>query len=353
MPDTKAFPAPPDEGWAGALAAPGVGRDAEEPAGFADLAALAGLVRAHAGLTGKKALSVVGRILDTSDPLRGPGDDGALSAISGRVAVVCGEAIHPDLVAADPFAAGVAAVVANVNDIAAMGGRPEGIVNTVVGSEALAAEVLRGLRHAAGLYGIRVMGGHFTEHAGSSALSAFGLGHAVDGGRTGSLARVEPGQKLVFACCPEGTMRDDFSIFTTLARQGPRLRVHIRLPAKALSEGQALAAKDVSMAGAIGSLAMLLEYRRLGARVDLDRLPRPEGVGLGPWLTAFPTYAFWFAGTPDGAPRCAARFRRHGLAAEVVGEITDDPKIVLRRGAAAAEVVNLRRESITGLWPQT
>ena len=52
----------------------------------------------------------------------GPGDDGAVVEIlGGRSVVVCGEAIHPPFVAADPHGAGMAAVLANVNDLAAMG----------------------------------------------------------------------------------------------------------------------------------------------------------------------------------------------------------------------------------------
>ena len=39
------------------------------------------------------------------------------------------------------------------------------------------------------------------------------------------------------------------------------------------SSGACVAAKDISMAGLVGSLAMLLEWSRLGVTVDLEQLP--------------------------------------------------------------------------------
>ena len=46
--------------------------------------------------------------------------------------VVCGEAISPPFLLADPFGAGAAAVVTNVSDVRAMGGRPLALVDMLV-----------------------------------------------------------------------------------------------------------------------------------------------------------------------------------------------------------------------------
>ncbi len=52
----------------------------------------------------------------------------------------------PPFVAADPYGAGIAAVLANVNDVAAMGGFPLAIVDTVVADRETARSVLEGMR---------------------------------------------------------------------------------------------------------------------------------------------------------------------------------------------------------------
>ena len=259
--------------------------------------------------------------------------------------IVCGEAMHPAFVASDPRAAGMAAVLANVNDLAAMGAVPRGIVNTVVAPASVAAEALEGMAEAAGLYGVPIVGGHITEHEGEPALSAFAVG---DADRILSVNRAKPGQDLVFACCLDGRMRADFPFFTTLAHQGPRLARDVRLLAEVARNDLASAAKDVSMAGSIGSLAMLLEPGRLGAEIDLDRLPVPAGVGLDRWLACFPTYAFWLATDRPGP--CLDLFRSAGLTAAVAGTVNNRGVLAMRTGNESREVFDLRREPITGLW---
>ena len=303
-------------------------------------------VRNHEGLRAKRAIGAVRRVVGNADPLSGPGDDGAAVEMSAAGSViVCGEAIHPDFVASDPRGAGIAAVLANVNDLAAMGAVPRGIVNTVVAPASVASEALRGMAEGAALYDVPIVGGHITEHEGEPALSAFAVG---DADRVLSAGRARPGQQLVFVCCLDGRMRADFDFFTTLASQGPRLASDVRLLAKAARLDLATATKDVSMAGAIGSLAMLLEPERLGAEIDLDALPTPPGVELDRWLVCFPTYAFWLC--TDKPDECVDLFRSAGLAAAVTGTITDSGVLTLRQGVESRTVIDIRQEPVTGLW---
>lgn len=321
--------------------------DPEDPAAAqSSLDGLVAAVRSHPGLRAKRAIAAVRRYVETADPVGGPGDDGATvtTAAAGSV-IVCGEAVHPDFVAADPRGAGIAAVLANVNDLAAMGAVPRGIVNTVVASAPVAAEALAGMAEAARLYDVAIVGGHITEHEGQPALSAFAVGDADE---VLSVSRACAGQHLVFACCLDGRMRADFDFFTTLSHQGPRLARDVRLLAAAARDGLAAAAKDVSMAGSIGSLAMLLEPGKLGAEVDLDRLPAPAGVRLDQWLVCFPTFAFWL--TTDRPSECVELFASARLAAAACGTVTDTGVLVLRRGAQSRDVIDIRREPVTGLW---
>ena len=103
------------------------------------------------------------------------------------------------------------------------------------------------------------------------------------------------------------------------------------------------------MAGVIGSLGMLLEWRGAGAVVDLDALPRPAGVDLAQWLVCFPAYAFLLCAATERAEACAARFRERGLTCERIGTLDGSGLVRLRRGAELATVLDLSREPVTGL----
>lgn len=304
-------------------------------------------LRSHTGLTGKEPIELVTGYLDTSDPIHGPGDDGAIVNVGDNKVVVCGEALFPPFVALDPYGAGVAAVLANVNDVAAMGGIPQAIVNTIVGPPEVAGEVMRGMSDASETYQVPIVGGHLTQAEGDTSLSAFAVGEVHD---VLSMTKVAPGQDLILVCSLDGHMREDFPFFTTLDNQGPRLARDIRLLNEAAQAGLITAAKDVSMAGPIGSLAMLLEFTRYGTTVDLDRLPTPADTDLGRWLISFPTYAFWLTVSPERSAKCVEFFSGYELEAAVVGSVSTESTLKLSRGGEVATVMDLATETITGLW---
>ena len=311
-----------------------------------DLDAVAAAVRQSPGVLAKADIGLVAEVFGAGDWYAGPGDDGAvLPAGEGQV-VVGGEAILPAFVAADPYGAGIAAVLANVNDLAAMGARPVALLDTLVGAEDVSREVLRGMRHAAGLYDVPVVGGHLTRTDGPPSLSAFGVGRAD---RVLSATHAAPGQVLVLGCCLEGRMRRDFLFFPSFDERGDRLAGDVRLLADLAASGAAVAAKDVSMAGLVGSLAMLLEPNRLGVVVDLDVLPVPDGVPLQDWLGCFPCFAFLLTCPADRVADCLEGFRARGLTAEALGVLDDSGLVRVAEGGREVTVFDLTTEGVTHL----
>jgi selenophosphate synthetase-related protein len=326
----------------------GIGTDAGT-----ELEQLAGFLRSHAALRAKNEIRLVSEVLGAGSWVHGPGDDGAVVAgrsgsldAAGEQVVVCGEALLPTFVAADPYGAGVAAVLANVNDLAAMGAVPSAIVDTIVGSSEVAREALRGMKDACGWYDVALAGGHLTLHEGESAVSAFGVGRAA---AVLSTTNVAAGQSLVVAACTTGTMRSDFPFFRSFAERSGRIGDDVRILATVAASGDCVAAKDVSMAGLVGSLAMLLEWSRLGVTLDLDRLPRPDAVAMQDWLTCFPAYAFLLCSPPGRQDACVSAFREHGLEAAVVGKIDDSGLVALESGGHRAVVIDLAVTGVTGL----
>ena len=312
----------------------------------ADLPDLVKLIRASPGLRSKSAIGLVSEIFASADWLSGPGDDGAVVRDAGVSLVVGGEAILPAFVASDPYGAGIAAVLTNVNDLAAMGAWPLAVVDTVTGPEPVARRLLEGMCWASGLYRVPVVGGHLTITDGVPALSAFGLGRTE---RPLSARSAAPGQTLVFAACLDGQMRADFPFFPSFDQRGALLADDVRLLAEVASRGLAAAAKDVSMAGLVGSLAMLLECNRLGVVLDLDALPVPAGVGLDRWLICFPCYAFLLCVPPERVGECLRAFTDRGLTAAPVGTLDGTGQLKVGSDGRAETVFDLHRESVTNL----
>lgn len=311
-----------------------------------DLLALVGTIRRLPGVTGKSAIRAVSDTFGASDWFEGPGDDGAVVPGGDGHVIICGEAIISAFVTADPRSAGISAVLSNVNDLAAMGARPLAIIDTVVGSDDLNRAMLDGLHWASKLYDVPVVGGHLTQTDGPPALSAFGMGRAK---KVLSATHAAAGQSLILGCCLDGVMRPDFPFFTALDQRGTKMAGDVRLLAEIAERGLAVAAKDVSMAGLVGSLAMLLEANKLGVTVDLDALPIPAGVELAHWLACFPSYSFLLT-TPQGSEQeCMAMFHGRGLTAARLGVLDNSGKINLRSGNQIHTAFDLVEESVTYL----
>jgi len=177
-------------------------------------------------------------------------------------------------------------------------------------------------------------------------LSAFALGQTDN---LLSTTNVVAGQDLVVAACIEGSMHPEFPFFASFTERGDSLGDDVRLLAQIAKDGIAVAAKDISMAGLIGSLAMLLEWGSFGAELNLDVLPRPDGVALADWCTCFPCFGFILCCEPSSTDECVEVFTRTGLAAAKVGSINDSGSIEILADGERREVLNLREETVTGL----
>jgi len=308
-----------------------------------DAHALAAAVRDLPALRAKRDLRLVRRLGPVGD-----GDDGALVAHGDEWIVLCGEGILPSFVAAQPRAAGASAVVTNVSDVRAMGGRPLAILDMLVSPDEAHAElVLEGLAWAAQLLGVKVVGGHLTL-GGAPALSATCTGIAR---RPLRAAAARPGDVLLGAFCLEGRYADDeHDFFSSLRDRAPE---HLREDGEALVEvaeaGLCHAARDVSMPGAAGSLLQLLEAARCGAVLEVDRLPRPPGISAERWLRTFPSFGFLLAAAEEHVDAARDVFARRGLACEPCGRFDASPRLELESGTSRATVWDFDIAPLTGL----
>jgi AIR synthase-related protein len=213
------------------------------------------------------------------------GDDGA--PVPGTDVIAACDAILPLMIDRDPEWAGWCAVLVNVNDLAAMGAEPVGLMNAIGARDvSFARRIMNGLRSGAEAWGVPVLGGH-TQVGVPSALSVTALGrtaHPVPGGggRFGHAvsltADLGGGWRRGF----EGSQWDSSS-----SRGADELRLMTRMVASA----RPAAAKDVSMAGLVGTVGMLAESSGYGAMLTVADVPAPAGADLGRWLTCFPGFA--------------------------------------------------------------
>jgi uncharacterized protein len=305
-----------------------------------ELEQLAATIRDSPALAAKRDLALLARLGAPLD-----GDDGAAIPHGDGYLIVCGEAIHPAFVRENAHAAGAAAVVTNVSDVRAMGGRPVGLVDMLVSPDRAHAElVLDGIAWAAGLLGVDVVGGHLTLGY-EPALSASCTGIARRPLRAGN---ARPGDDLLAAFCLEGRYTENTPFFSSLRDRAPgELRDDGEALVEVAESGAAHSARDVSMPGVAGSLLQLLEGAGCGATLELERIPRPDGVSIERWLQTFPSFGFLLVAPAGAADDAAEPFRKRGLACAQCGRLDDSGVLRLAADGQTTALWDLRREPLT------
>jgi AIR synthase-related protein len=291
------------------------------------LADITAMLQAAKGITHKRDIAPVLAKLNLGGGNIIPvGDDCAAIPDGHGYLLLAIEGFMPEFVAADPHFAGYCGVMVNLSDVAAMGGRPIAVVDAIWTADATQADpILAGLHEASHRYNVPIIGGHTNTRAASSMLSVAILGRAK---RLLCSFHAKPHQTLIAAIDLRGRMRDpalywDASTGADRARLNSDLEI---LPALA-EERLCAAAKDISMAGVVGTALMLLEASRLGAAIDLAAIPRPPHIPLASWLLAFPSFGFILSVKPENVNAVIGRFAEAGIPAAAIGH-TDASHLV-------------------------
>jgi len=277
------------------------------------------------------------------------GDDAAAIKFDDHYLLLAGEGVFQPLIESNPYLAGRTSVLTNVNDIYSMGGRPVAIVDVLFSSDSKSTEeILRGISDNAARYKVPVVGGHISQDTQCSSLSVFILGKAKN---LLSSFNAKDGDDLVFISNSKGKFVSGFNFWDSSSMLGDEeVLDDLELIAEIAEEGLADTAKDVSMAGLIGSILMLLESSQRGALLNLDKIPKPCEVPLKEWLLAFPSFGFIMSLRPENTDKVKDKFQKRGLKCEKIGQVTSDMKVSFVNKAGEKELFwNLRTTPFIGV----
>jgi uncharacterized protein len=314
-------------------------------------------IRTYPGLTRKQPIREVFQKLvqDQSFGLQLPnyGDDTAVIPWGDGFLLLAADGIMPQLLINEPYAAGKAAVMVCVNDIYSMGGRPVAMVNVLAyGDAGRRAEVVEGIKKGCQKLRVPMVGGHLHPDAPplAPALSVAILGNAKKVLRS-HLAKA--GDDLILAVDLNG-QKGCQSVVSWDANSGKSSEEILhRLEALPLIAERewALAAKDISNAGILGTTAIMMENSGLGAIIDLPSIPRPAGMDFIDWLLAFQSFSFILSVPMNYSDQVCSLFRERNIEAAPIGKVTAGPEVYLHDGPVQDILFDFSRDRITGIHP--
>jgi uncharacterized protein len=306
------------------------------------LARLAAFLEANSAVADKVSIQ---RAYAPAQALAGAvrvGDDCAAIPDGDGFLLFAAEGMLESFVADDPWFAGYSAVMVNLSDVAAMGGRPIAVVDVLwaPGWEKTEA-VWEGMAAASRAYGVPIVGGHTTmTKSGGAFLAAAVLGRAK---RLITSFDARPGDTLLMAVDLRGSYRKEKPFWNASAGAPARqLQEDLAILPALAESGERIAGKDISNGGIVGTLAMLLECSEAGAELRLDHIPAPENADLARWLISFPSFGYLLSTAPENAPQVMRQFHERNIACTTVGRITAAPELTLCLGGAR-KLFSMRR----------
>ena len=271
------------------------------------------------------------------------GDDAsAIDIGNNQVVLIAADGIWGQIMNVNPYWAGYCSVLVNVNDIAAMGGKPLAMVNIMsINHEDIYEDLLTGIKDGCLKFGVPMVGGHLHPDGDCDSVGVAIVGIAQKDKLITSFD-AKTGDKVIVAIDLDGKPHEMFSLNwdTTYDKDDQLVRDQITAVQYLAEHDYIKAGKDISNPGILGTLEMLLETSGKGAVVNLEDIPRNESVEWVDWLRSYPGSGFVFTASEDKCDYIKQYLAKYSIEAEVVGDVTDTNSLYLNYGDEQAEVFN-------------
>ena len=309
------------------------------------LATLIAHLHQSLGILHKQDIQTAAHYLGSS--LISLGDDCAAIPDANGYLLLASEGILPAFLEVEPWFAGWCAVMVNVSDIAAMGGRAIAVVDTIWSqSTEITQPIWEGMRAAASAYNVPIVGGHTNCHSPYNALSVAILGRAT---HLITSFNARPGDVLLVVIDFQGEFYHRFPFWNAATTADPvQLQKKLEILPYLSEAGLCDAGKDISMGGIVGTLLMLLETSNCGAVLNLDAITPPDNIPLEQWLLSFPSYGFLLSVRPEKVASVQACFHEQNLVCSAVGTVEEHHQLVLKLGNESAVFWDISTRSLMG-----
>lgn len=283
------------------------------------------------------------------------GDDAAVIPWKEGFLLLAADGIMTRLLLNEPYAAGKAAVMVTVNDIYSMGGRPLAMVNVLAsGDEGHRSKVVEGIKKGCEKLKVPMVGGHLHPDApeNSPSLAVAILGYA------NKLLRshlAEAGDDIILAVDFKGDKGCQSVVsWDANSKKTPEELLH-RLEALPIiaERGLTQTCKDVSNAGILGTISIMMENSNKGAILEVTSIPKPAEIELSDWLVCFQSFGFVLSVNPKHSEKMNTLFRERDITAIIIGKVTDQPMIILKNGSESKVLFDFIKDKITGIVYRT
>ncbi len=322
-----------------------------------DLNALVDSIRSFEGITRKNFIMGATSILADTYNIAGRtalgfGDDAsAIDIGNDKLLLMAADGMWGRLMEADPRWAGYCSVLVNVNDIAAMGGVPMGMTNVIsINNEHMCNEIMMGIKEGVKKFGVPMVGGHLHPDTPYTALDVSITG-IVGKDDVITSCGAKAGDRVIVAMDLDGRQHPSFPLnWDTTTHKTPELvQSQIEVMNTIAKKHYVTAGKDVSNPGILGTLGMLLEASDVGAKIELEKIPRNTNVQWDDWLKLYPGSGFVLTADLENVEDCIKLLEEVNITSQVAGSIIEEKKLYLKHENQEEVVFDFKNDIIMGI----
>jgi putative methanogenesis marker protein 2 len=294
-------------------------------------AKIADAIRDYEGVRRKHTIGEMVRAIriDAPDIIASFGEDAAVIDHGDEALLLAADGIWSRLMEADPYWAGYCAVLVNIHDIAAMGGKPLAMVDVFsISDPRIQDQVISGMHDASLQFGVPIVGGHLHPDTPYSVIDVAILGIAKKDEVIYSHT-AQAGDAVIMAVDLEGRVHPSCALnWDSVTMKSPSVvRDQVKVMESLGRDHLVTAGKDISNPGMIGTLGMLLEVSGKGALIELDLIPTPDlkknFMTYEQWVRCYPGMGFVLTAPEENIPEICRRFSQTGMTAGRIGRVDD------------------------------
>ena len=298
----------------------------------------------------EKVTKTLGEVYNISgEVLLDFGDDAsAIDIGNNQVILLAADGIWGQLMSVNPYWAGYCSVLVNVNDIAAMGGKPIAMVNTMsIFDDEIYDDLLQGIVDGCKKFNVPMVGGHLHPDSEFNSLDVAIAGIAKKDSLITS-AGANVGDKVLVAIDTDGRQHPQFALNwdTTYEKDEKLVQDQIKVMQEIAEAHLPTAGKDISNPGTLGTLEMLLEASGVGACVNLESIPKNPNVEWDDWLRAYPGAAFVLTAKEENCQEIIDALSPYSFEVAVVGDVIEEKKLYLEYGDEKAVLFSQEKNPV-------
>lgn len=313
-------------------------------------------IRTFKGVTRKHSIADVREKLKDIYNISGDvylafGDDAAAIDIGNdQLMLLATDGIWGSLMQVDPWWSGYCSVLVNVNDIAAMGGRPMGMTNVLSSSdEEITNQIMDGIKEGVKKFGVPMVGGHTHPDTPYNSLDV-AISGIVDKDAIIPSCGAKLDDNVIVAIDLDGSIYPNTEINwdTTSDKTPEYVQKQIQIMNTIGKKHLVHAAKDISNPGIVGTLGMLLEASNRGAKINMDEIPKPDDMDWIRWFKMYPGSAFVLTAPDETTDETLKLLNSANITATTIGCVTDDKKLQMTYENQIKTVFDFNSEIIMG-----